>query len=74
MDIGGEGRRPTRAHVTGLGEKHSYNAKQIAVVIEEVRAAVADWPKFATQSGVTAASAKAIGQAHAQVRADFEEK
>lgn len=74
MDIAGEGRRPTRAHVTGLGEKHSYHPKQVAAVIDEVRAAVADWPMFARQAGVTAASAKAIGRAHARVWADFESK
>ena len=74
MDIAGEGRRPTRAHIAGLGEKHSYNARQVAVVIDEVRAAVADWPKFATRAGVTAVSAKAIGEAHDRVWADFESK
>jgi len=74
MDIAGEGRRPTRAHVTGLGETHGYNPRQVAVVIDEIRAAVADWPRFAKQAGVSAASAKAIGQAHARVWADFEPK
>lgn len=58
--------------VTGLGEKHSYTPKQVSAVIDEVRAAVADWPMFVKRSGVTAASAQAIGQAHARVWADFE--
>lgn len=74
MDVAGEGRWPTRAHVIKLGEKHSYNLRQVVAVIDEVRAAVADWPMFAKQSGVTAASAEAIGQAHAKVWADFEPK
>jgi serine/threonine-protein kinase HipA len=74
MDIAGEGRRPTRAHVVELGERHSFNPKQIAAVIDEVRAAVDDWPKFAKQSGVTAASTNAIGQAQARVWANFEPK
>lgn len=72
MDIAGEGRRPTRAHITGLGEKHSYTPRQVSAVIDEVRAAVADWPTLAKQSGVTVASARTIGEAHARVWADFE--
>jgi len=72
MDIDGEGRRPTRAHIAALGERHRYSAKQVATVIDEVSGAVADWPKFAKEAGVSAASTKAIGDAHARVWADFE--
>jgi len=74
MDIAGEGRKPTRAHVTTLGEQHSFSAKQVADVIDEVRSAVAAWPKFASEAGVSAASTKAIGKAHSRVWADFESK
>jgi serine/threonine-protein kinase HipA len=74
MDIAGEGRRPTRAHVAELGQQHGYNARQVATVIETVRLAVADWPSIARGSGVSAASTKAIGDAHARVWADFEPK
>ncbi len=74
MDIAGEGRRPTRAHVAELGKRHSYSARQVTVVIGEVRSAVADWPRFAQEAGVSAASTRAIGDAHARVWADFEPK
>jgi hypothetical protein len=43
-------------------------------VIDEVRGAVADWPKFAKEASVSTASKKAIGDAHARVWADFELK
>jgi serine/threonine-protein kinase HipA len=72
MDVEGEGRRPTRAQVTSLGGKHSLHAKHVAAVIDEVRAAVADWPKFASAAGATAASTKMVGDALAKVWADFE--
>jgi len=72
MDIEGEGRRPTRAQVTSLGKKHGLNADRVAEVVDKVRAAVAAWPKFAKAAGVTAASAKEAGDAHARVWKDFE--
>jgi serine/threonine-protein kinase HipA len=72
MDIEGEGRRPTRAQVTTLGKKHGLNADRVAEVVDKVRAAVAAWPKFAKAAGVTAASAKEAGDAHAMVWKDFE--
>jgi len=72
MDIAGEARRPTRAHVTSLGTSHSFSPRQVAGVIDEVRAAVADWSRFSKQAGVTAASTKAIGQTLVRVWSDFE--
>jgi serine/threonine-protein kinase HipA len=72
MDIAGEGRRPTRSHVSELGRQHGYNAKTVAAVIDEVRAATADWPRFAKSAGVTGASTKTIGAAQARVWAAFD--
>jgi serine/threonine-protein kinase HipA len=40
LDIDGEGRRPTRAHVEKLAAKHGFNAKRVAGVIDEARAAI----------------------------------
>ena len=71
MDILGEGARPTRAHIIGLGERHSIPTRQIELVVDEVRAAVAGWPRFASDNGVSLGSAQAIGEAHARVWADF---
>jgi serine/threonine-protein kinase HipA len=52
LDIEGEGRRPTRAQVTRLGKKHSLDARRVTAVIEDVAAAVADWPIQAKNAGV----------------------
>lgn len=67
LDIEGEGRNPTRAHVLRLGVRHSLDAKAVAAMVEEVRAAVARWPAFGDAAGVTKASAKEIATAHARV-------
>ena len=72
LDIEGEGRNPTRAHILQLGARHSLDAMAVAVVVEEVRAAVARWPIFGDAAGVTKASAEEIATAHAQVWAAFD--
>ncbi|HZZ30532.1 MAG TPA: type II toxin-antitoxin system HipA family toxin [Phenylobacterium sp.] len=72
LDIEGEGRNPTRAHVLRLGARHSLDAKAVAAMVEEVRAAMARWPAFGDAAGVTKASAKEIATAHARVWAAFD--
>jgi serine/threonine-protein kinase HipA len=72
LDIEGEGRNPTRAHVLRLGARHSLDAKAVAVMVDAVRAAVARWPAFGHTAGVTTASAKEIASAHARVWAAFD--
>jgi serine/threonine-protein kinase HipA len=72
LDIEGEGRNPTRAHVLRLGARHSLDAKAVAAMVEEVRAAVARWPAFGDAAGVTKGSAKQIATAHARVWAAFD--
>lgn len=72
LDVEGEGRNPTHAHVLRLGARHSLDAKSVAAVVEEVRAAVARWSAFSDAAGVTKASAKEIATAHARVWAAFD--
>jgi len=72
LDIEGEGRNPTRAHILRLGARHSLDAKAVAVVVEAVHAAVARWHAFGAAAGVTKASAKEIATAHARVWAAFD--
>jgi serine/threonine-protein kinase HipA len=72
LDIAGEARNPTRAHVLRLGARHSLDAKMVAVMLEEVRAALARWPDFGEAAGVTKASAREIATAHARVWATFD--
>ncbi len=56
LDVEGEGRNPTRAHVAALGRRHGLAEREIAAVIDAVRAAVSDWPRFAEGAGVARAS------------------
>ena len=72
MDVEGEGRDPTRRHVEALGARHGFSRVAVATVIEEVRAAVSDWPRFAADAGVGVASTEEITAAHARVWARFE--
>jgi serine/threonine-protein kinase HipA len=71
LDIEGEGRHPTRAQVTNLGKRHGLDARRVTAVIDEVAAAVADWPGHARAAGVTADSTKRVREAHVRVWADF---
>ena len=71
LDVEGEGRKPTRAHVLKLGKRHGLHEKNVAAIIERVRTAISDWPILAKSAGVTADSIKLIGAAHAKVWADF---
>jgi serine/threonine-protein kinase HipA len=72
LDVEGEGRKPTRAHVVKLGKRHGLHEKNVTEIIERVRAAVSDWPEFAKSAGVSTASIKSIGAVHDQVWSDFE--
>lgn len=71
LDVEGEGRNPTRAQVHALGRRHSLSDRLIDAIIDEVRAAVADWPRFAEDAGVTRASRAEILAAHQAVEAAF---
>jgi serine/threonine-protein kinase HipA len=71
LDVAGEGRQPTRAHVLKVGAPHGFDTKRTTAVIEEVRATVAHWPKYADAAGVTVTSKARIGGVHARVWADF---
>jgi serine/threonine-protein kinase HipA len=71
LDIEGEGRNPTLAQVARLGARHGLDAKAVQRVVEDVRAAVADWPRFAAEAGVTPGSMAEIGEAHARVWKTF---
>ena len=71
LDVEGEGRHPTQAHVAALGKRHGFGKAAVEQVIEEVTAAIAGWPRFADEAGVTALSKAEIAQAHAQVARSF---
>lgn len=71
LDIEGEGRNPTLAHVRSLGARHGITAKRVSAMVDQVCASVAAWPKIAKEAGVSASSAKLISAAHERVWAAF---
>lgn len=52
MAVLGEGRAITREHVAKLGKNHGIPARRVAAVIDDIRAALADWGLHARDTGV----------------------
>lgn len=71
LDIEGEGKNPTREQVRSLGRRHGLPDRLIDAIIEDVRAAVADWPRLADEAGVSRASKSEIQSAHRSVVSAF---
>ena len=71
LDIEGEGKNPTREQVSALGRRHGLPDRLIDAIIDEVRAAVADWARVADEVGVTRGSRAEILGAHQAVAARF---
>ena len=68
MAVAGEAQRPGVAHLLNSGAAAGVDREQGRSVITEVTAAVADWPRFADQMGVSAERTSAIGQELARLR------
>jgi serine/threonine-protein kinase HipA len=60
LAIAGEGRVVSRDHLITEGRAAGLPLKLIEACVEEVRSAVADWPKFAKAAGITAARVSEI--------------
>ena len=59
----GEGKNPSSAHLTTLGQKAKLNDKTIAQIIEHTRHALAKWKTLAQGHGVNKTNIKLIGGA-----------
>jgi serine/threonine-protein kinase HipA len=57
MAVLGEGRTITRAHVKTLAKSHGIPPKRVAAIIDDVRAALAQWRSHARETGVEASMA-----------------
>jgi serine/threonine-protein kinase HipA len=71
LEVEGEGRRPTRAHVRALGKRHGLDKATMDESVDAVAAAVAAWPGFADEAGVTRTSKAEIAAAHTAIAASF---
>ena len=70
MAVTGEGRAITVAHVRALGAKHGLKPARIDEIIDEVRAAVADWDRWSAEAGVER-STREIGDALTERNREF---
>ena len=71
LDIEGEGRNPSTAHVAALGRRHGLSERAVRAIVDQVRSAVGDWPVFANEAGVTNASRGLIARAQDAVWSTF---
>lgn len=76
LDIEGEGRRPTRAHVRVLGKRHGFDRVIVDGIIDEAAAALARWPvgplaRLRRRGGRGQVSNAEITAAHAAVAQSF---
>lgn len=58
MAVLGEGCAITREHVERLGKGHGISPWPVAATIDDVRAALSDWPSYARETGVGVSMAK----------------
>jgi serine/threonine-protein kinase HipA len=70
MAVVGEGRTITREHIDMLAKPHGISPKRVAAVIDEVRAALAEWPSHARNAGVGISMAT-VSQGLASVAQEF---
>jgi len=74
LDVEGEGRNPTRAHVIRLGRRHGLSDRTITETIDQTRQAVDLWRSLASETGVTTGSRREAAEAHARVWAAFDQR
>jgi serine/threonine-protein kinase HipA len=63
LAVAGEGRAITKEHMIAEGRAAGLPLKFLKACIEEVKSAVADWPKFASAAGIEAARISEIQRA-----------
>lgn len=68
MAIAGEAERPGRGDLMRVAEACDVDPGRGEEIIREVLAAVGQWPRFAGATGVSAATARRIGQTIAELR------
>ena len=72
LDVEGEGKNPSREQVRALGRRHGLPDRLIETIVDEVRAAVSTWERFASEAGVTNATRAEIRATHQAVAAWFQ--
>jgi len=68
MAVAGEGRAPGRRHFADLARTMSITPAVLGALLEQVAAAVAQWPELAAETGVGAELIDEIGRGLSRVR------
>lgn len=68
MAIAGEGRAPGRAHLAELAKKMSIAPAAMNAIVEQVDAAVREWPSFAAETGVAELMMLEVSERMAKIR------
>lgn len=61
MTVAGEGRAPTRDHVRQLAKQFEIKSRDATGIIDQVNAAVAEWPRLAGEAGCAKKTIRTIG-------------
>ena len=62
MTLAGEGKNPGRSQMLRLAEQAGVSKQEFSEIIDQVRAAVAGWKRFAAEAGASASSIRQIAQ------------
>lgn len=62
LDIAGEGKQPGEDEILIIAKKVGVDEKIAKRCLDEIKAAMHQWPRFAEESGVSTAMARMIGQ------------
>ena len=69
MSVAGEGRGPGRRHFAALAATMGIESRVRDAIVEQVDAAVADWPRFADETGVEEELRDEVRRRLARIRA-----
>ena len=64
-------RSPTRSHFEKLASRHGIPKALVAEIVDQVRGAIADWPRFAGSVGVLKASTQEIADRCSEIERAF---
>jgi serine/threonine-protein kinase HipA len=64
MTVAGEGKSPGRNDISRIAEGAGIQKNKALEIIDEVAAAISDWPQFAEEAGLSTKTAKNIQNQH----------
>jgi hypothetical protein len=71
LDVSGEARRPTLAHVKALADRHGISRTKLQTILDATRTGVAQWPTLAKSAGVSTAMRDQTTSTLRRIASDF---